>query len=1105
MEAAVALGVVSSIISIAQLTAKLTITTAKLINSAGDSIPENEWIEEVAQSNHDLAADLDEASNAAGPLSKTDSAVAKLARRCLDESTALIAMLEKLKVPLRSDGTKSKLGAAKAALKTMLRKGDLEKSHEKLVSLKRQLAALLLHAIRTSLLQGFEELRDLVQRNGRDCVAVVRDSHTLIVERLAALGRSIRSVGKGVSKLKEVTGRIEEGVIEANKSIGMVKQRQLNDIEQKRVEDLRQSLSYSGMDSRKDMIVDPVGSSYDWAFKGDKTATEKWLDSSVQHCWISGEQATGKSVFTKSFRLDGRTAMALQTQAGNSNLLILDHYFWIAGDSDQRSLRTMLQHLCVQALHQYYALAEIAFPDEWTSRMSLRGMSWTAKTLLAALKRIITATGFQTHIIIDGLDECEDKQRPELIQMLLDLAKTTSVRLCVSSRPWSDFEKAFDNWPRLKLPENNAWDIFQLICRRLKQADGPMFRDFWDDLKLFDITCAGRDPRLQWTVDYGVKRDSLNPPQRLIHDLCVKTDGNLLWVTCVLDTISQRLADGQSVAEVMQYIVNLPRDLEDYYYDLVYSRIHSTYRTGSASECAMALKILSCVDELFTPQEVRFELIRALQASIGTGRGIAHDPEFFAKLSSPETSRPVDEQGYQSVCAFVNSRCKDLMITAKARREEQIEGHTEGRIHYQHRVIYDFLLSDRMQSLLNAALPEYFRRPGFTLYLGVLVAKQTHERRVHCAQPHLGRRIYTLDPTLILCYYLRMYLSDLQGPLDQRAVQTCEEITTDMIRRTADDKMDMLLILTLHLVRVQRFTPMSEIIRLGSEQSLDYTKLEYAKEEEPLQHRFWPDGRPSRIRRAVSMGDPHTGLAHPTPGQAAPSHLPCTETWWTFFLIRVAIIKLRDDVGPIWSRSRAAAAEAKLFLEAGASIEIEFCDAIGRCHGHVCVCPNPSTHSKLYECFESHPQTRHKHNWISAKTILSERLGIPEAELLQIEARNRSTRTVSRADLLELVRDTEAAWQRHVEACVREGLPILDDRGRYTRIAKTDNKMNESDGKTNVSDRELGGHDRESVGSDREMDRSIREIDGSDSGTNQSNREAGESDSDINNNDTEVA
>jgi hypothetical protein len=253
----------------------------------------------------------------------------------LDESAALTVLLQDLKVPLRSDGTKSKRGNAKAVFRTLIQNGDLERRHKRLVSLERQLAALLLYAIKTSLLQGFEDLRDSVERNGRDCVTVVRDSHTLMVEKLTALKLGITTVREGVD-------RVEQGV-------DRVEQRQLNDTEQKRVEDLLQSLAYNGMDSWRDMIVDPVGSSYDWAFEEDKP-TKQWLDSSVQHCWISGEPGTGKSVFTKSFRLDKRTASMLRAKSPGHNLLILEHYFWIAGDIQQRSFRTMLQRLCFQAL-----------------------------------------------------------------------------------------------------------------------------------------------------------------------------------------------------------------------------------------------------------------------------------------------------------------------------------------------------------------------------------------------------------------------------------------------------------------------------------------------------------------------------------------------------------------------------------------------------------------------------------------------------------------------------------------------------------------------------------------------------------------------------------
>lgn len=57
----------SSVIAIAQLAAQLTIATGELVKLAGEALPEHEWIEEVAKRNHDLAVDLDAATQVAGP------------------------------------------------------------------------------------------------------------------------------------------------------------------------------------------------------------------------------------------------------------------------------------------------------------------------------------------------------------------------------------------------------------------------------------------------------------------------------------------------------------------------------------------------------------------------------------------------------------------------------------------------------------------------------------------------------------------------------------------------------------------------------------------------------------------------------------------------------------------------------------------------------------------------------------------------------------------------------------------------------------------------------------------------------------------------------
>jgi hypothetical protein len=85
----------------------------------------------------------------------------------------------------------------------------------------------------------------------------------------------------------------------------------------------------------------------------------------------------------------------------------------------------------------------------------------------------------------------------------------------------------------------------------------------------------------------------------------------------------------------------------------------------------------------------------------------------------------------------------------------------------------------------------------------------------------------------------------------------------------------------------------------------------------------------------------------------------------------------------------------------------------------------------------------HKHKLITAKSILLDYLGIAEAELLQIVARNHSTRSSSQADLIKLARETEAVWQRHVEQCVRDEVPVLDWRRQYFWVKKKEAQANE--------------------------------------------------------------
>jgi hypothetical protein len=240
------------------------------------------------------------------------------------------------------------------------------------------------------------------------------------------------------------------------------------------------------------------------------------------------------------------------------------------------------------------------------------------------------------------------------------------------------------------------------------------------------------------------------------------------------------------------------------------------------------------------------------------------------------------------------------------------------------------------------------------------------------------------------------------------------------------------------LVRVQQSGMISDIVRFGSEQVLEHIRPTCVGSK--LHRRCWPGRTPFPVRQVVSTSEQHTRVIDLTTGRAGPDYLPCLKTWWTAFLFNATSLIGSHDAGPVWGTSRTATYVARAFLEAGASIEVEICIGRNTCHGHVCICSDPSTHSRLYECSESIDdcEKKHTHAWISAQSIMLDYLGIPGAEVLQAVERKRNTQSRPKPDLPKLARDVEAMWQRHVEACIRIKRPVLDEHGRYSWIAEAE-------------------------------------------------------------------
>ncbi|KAK3670335.1 hypothetical protein LTR78_009789 [Recurvomyces mirabilis] len=407
---------------------------------------------------------LDSASKRSAT-SKAETAVIKLAGRCEEESKGLIELLAKLKVPARPDGSKPKLKAVQVVLKTMLKNGELESRQRKLKSLERQLCV-----VRESQDQEFASLKIILDQHGKDVVTRVLDMKDEVQKSLEKLQATVDA---GFANIERHRVSVEEKI---------------------KIDCIIDSLKYTDMGLRKTMITDAADDQYQWAFGGfeqppeddrhtyrppdasnsgsdsvqssfantsttpgsdaasednqsdvggdstdeDLNNLEDWLKSDSSLFWICGLPASGKSTVMKFLQRNDSVMAALEQSAPERQVFVLKHYFWVAGSPYQRSCLAMLQNLCYQLLHQRRAVAISACEERFARPQSKR--DWTVSELWAMISSIAQVFDVKLFLVIDGLDECAEKEHGLLLKTLATFYALPNVKLVVSSRPWTVFQ-----------------------------------------------------------------------------------------------------------------------------------------------------------------------------------------------------------------------------------------------------------------------------------------------------------------------------------------------------------------------------------------------------------------------------------------------------------------------------------------------------------------------------------------------------------------------------------------------------------------------------------------------------------------------------------------
>lgn len=469
---------------------------------------------------------------------------------------------------------------------------------------------------------------------------------------------------------------------------------------------LLSSLTYANMADREWRVAEAHRGTFRWLFDENEEARKSdfkdWLSSKEKLYWITGKAGSGKSTLMKYIshpdespdRPNPRALCSedLSKWSGDSRLVIASFYFWTSGMRMQTTQRGMMMTLLHQILKQCPDLAPVVCPARW-EMLCLFGnyaKEWDEGELRNTLYYAIrTSQSYDTKIalFIDGLDEFEGTSE-ELIQFLHDILPLPNLKLCVSSRPWMEFEDASRHKPSLRLEDLTYNDITKFVASKFDAE--PLFQDL-------------RDQEGQYSA-------------MLIESIVTKAQGVFSWVALVVSSLIAGLSSGDRVSDLEKRLAVLPPDLEGLYQRILRS-LDPFYLEHAAQLFALVAAYqgpLNVVIALFADEEApNFCLTRSVQ-----------------QMSEVENLRCIDTMRRR-----INTRTRGLLEVKRPNYADDSqtlnpEYHT---IQYLHRTVKDYVESETAQRVFRPAMASSFD-PHLRLLAGQVTYMKTFNTDIHPMQ-----------------------------------------------------------------------------------------------------------------------------------------------------------------------------------------------------------------------------------------------------------------------------------------------------------------------------------------------------------------------------------
>lgn len=435
--------------------------------------------------------------------------------------------------------------------------------------------------------------------------------------------------------------------------------------------EILRSLSFDSRPVRHSSITKASERTFEWAFKearpqGDNgpsaVDTESfltWLREDSGVFWVTGKPGSGKSTFMKFVADHTITVSTLSHWARPKRPVLASHYFWSAGTPEQKSQQGLLQTLLYEIFRQIPDLIESVCVERWLKTVEQLGYHpWQVAELQSVLQRITSRQDLSVKFcfFIDGLDEFAG-DHVDFCQNLLELAKSTSIKLCVSSRAWNVFEDAFGSagiGKKLCIHELTHDDIRSYVEVRLKSHPR------WKSLN-------HEAPNASWLLD----------------EISERAAGVFLWVFLVTRELRSGLSEYDSFSDMKSRLKCIPVDLEAFFRRILES-VEAFYVPKMATTLQIALIATGPVD-----------------AAVYSLHELEHEDEDYA------LHVPLKREALGVTGVTISREQTRRRLKARCRGLVEMNPHTN-RVEFLHRSVMDFLRTAAMSIFLTDKAPRGF-------------------------------------------------------------------------------------------------------------------------------------------------------------------------------------------------------------------------------------------------------------------------------------------------------------------------------------------------------------------------------------------------------------